>query len=131
MPNAKNDLLVALKQYFDETDPLTSAFQRAAHSIKAIIFNEYISAGDEVPSTVQISKRLDINVMTASKSLQTLRGENIIKRRRGNPYVVAEGAKDIIIEIVNDELKSGAVKFLKFTMQHFDISKTQMDEWMK
>lgn len=131
MPNTQDDLLQALKQYYDETDPLLPTFQRSAYSIKALIFNKHISANDQVPSTTQISGTLEINVMTASKSLQSLREEHVIIKRRGNPYVVAEDAVDIITEMIAEDLQSGAVKFLQFTMKHFNISKTKLSEWMK
>ncbi len=126
-----SELHKALLGYYRESDPSMPPYLRAAYCIKAAIVNELLTAHDPVPSTTSLSSIFEINKMTVSKSLQELSRSGLIARMRGKSYAVVDGAFDIVNESIEHEIRSTNLRFLINTMQHFKITKTTLNRWLR
>ncbi|WDF04774.1 GntR family transcriptional regulator [Shouchella hunanensis] len=66
------------------------------------IANEIVSGalkeGDQIPSTNEFAKQLQINPATAAKGINLLVDQKILYKKRGIGMFVAEGARDRLIE---------------------------------
>ena len=121
----------ALLDYYSETNPLTSSFQRTAYSLKAAIANGFLKPGDFVPSTKILADLFQINPMTISRALQDLNILGLIYGERGKKYVVTDKAETLVRLEIERDLKNHTLGYLLNTMKHFGITKATINQWLK
>ena len=65
---------------FDQDSPL---YQQIANQLAEMIFTGVYQAGDQVPSTTQLSASLNINPATVLKGMNQLVALGLLEKRRG------------------------------------------------
>ncbi|GKT03493.1 GntR family transcriptional regulator [Furfurilactobacillus sp. WILCCON 0119] len=79
---------------FDGTTPLY--LQVAEQIEEAVLVNSY-GAGEQVPSTTEISREFHINPATVLKGMNILVADKVIEKRRGLGMFVLDGARERIV----------------------------------
>ncbi len=121
----------ALLAYYSGTDPGLTIHTRIAYCLKVAAANDLIKSGDAVPSIRYLADLFKINPITAGNALRDLSESGLISKDRGQPYVLAEGAKEIIIEQAEEIIKGHNARVLKAMMGHFNIDVATVTKWLK
>lgn len=69
-----------------------------AETIEADILKGILLEEEQVPSTNQFAKMLQINPATAAKGVNLLVDEGILYKKRGIGMFVAKGAKEVVLK---------------------------------
>ncbi len=69
-------------------------FRQIIEQIRFHVASGLLKAGDELPSTRNLSAGLGINPMTVSKAFRLLEKEGVVERRPGLPLIVKAQAAD-------------------------------------
>lgn len=82
-----------MKFNFDSPEPI---YLQVAEQLEEAIFTGIYRAGEQVPSTTEMSKEFHINPATALKGMNRLVAAQIIEKRRGvGMFVTATAAETI------------------------------------
>ncbi|QTU82936.1 GntR family transcriptional regulator [Carnobacteriaceae bacterium zg-C25] len=71
-------------------------FQQVANELEKAIFEKIYTAGEQVPSTTEISNGYQINPATVLKGINLLVDEGVVEKRRGIGIFVTENAHTLI-----------------------------------
>lgn len=77
--------------HFDQSGPL---YRQLADQLAAMILAGVYQAGDQVPSTTQLSQALSINPATILKGMNQLVDQGLLEKRRGRGLFVTPGARE-------------------------------------
>ncbi|MGE6590322.1 GntR family transcriptional regulator [Bacillus mycoides] len=69
-----------------------------AETIESDILKDILLEEEQVPSTNQIAKMLQINPATAAKGVNLLVDEGILYKKRGIGMFVTKGAKEVVLK---------------------------------
>jgi DNA-binding transcriptional regulator YhcF (GntR family) len=69
-----------------------------AETIESDILKDILLEEEQVPSTNQFAKMLQINPATAAKGVNLLVDEGILYKKRGIGMFVAKGAKEVVLK---------------------------------
>lgn len=78
---------------FDSSEPL---YLQVAEQIEAAIFLGSFAAGEQIPSTTEISRDFQINPATVLKGMNILVAEGLIQKKRGRGMFVLGDAQEKI-----------------------------------
>ncbi|WP_034992072.1 GntR family transcriptional regulator [Liquorilactobacillus vini] len=79
---------------FNSTEPI---YLQVAEQITEAIFARLYVAGDQVPSTTEVSKKFHINPATILKGMNLLVAQGLIEKRRGiGMFVTADAYQKIV-----------------------------------
>lgn len=78
---------------FDSSEPL---YRQVAEQIENAIFLGSFSAGEQIPSTTEISRDFQINPATVLKGMNILVSDGLIQKKRGMGMFVLDKAQDKI-----------------------------------
>ncbi|GEN47583.1 GntR family transcriptional regulator [Ligilactobacillus pobuzihii] len=78
---------------FDSSEPL---YLQVAKQIENAIFVGSFEAGEQVPSTTEISRDFQINPATVLKGMNILVSDGLIQKKRGRGMFVLEDAQEKI-----------------------------------
>lgn len=80
--------------HFDDSGPI---YTQLADQLEELIFTGTFAAGDQVPSTTQVSKELHVNPATVLKGMNRLVDDGLLEKRRGRGmFVTANARQDIM-----------------------------------
>ncbi|HIZ96201.1 MAG TPA: GntR family transcriptional regulator [Candidatus Ligilactobacillus excrementavium] len=85
---------------FDSSEPL---YLQVAKQIENAIFVGSFEAGEQVPSTTEISRDFQINPATVLKGMNILVSDGLIQKKRGRGMFVLEDAQEKIRTKRKDE----------------------------
>lgn len=85
---------------FDSSEPL---YLQVAKQIENAIFVGSFEAGEQVPSTTEISRDFQINPATVLKGMNILVSDGLIQKKRGRGMFVLEDAQEKIRAKRKDE----------------------------
>lgn len=84
-------------------DQNKTIYLQIAETIEDDILKGLIQEEEQVPSTNQFAKLLQINPATAAKGINLLVDEGILYKKRGIGMFVSEGAKTMVLEKRREE----------------------------
>ncbi|KRM88485.1 transcription regulator [Liquorilactobacillus vini DSM 20605] len=85
---------------FNSTEPI---YLQVAEQITEAIFARLYVAGDQVPSTTEVSKKFHINPATILKGMNLLVAQGLIEKRRGiGMFVTADAYQKIVKDRKNE-----------------------------
>lgn len=73
-------------------------YLQIAETIESDILKDILLEEEQVPSTNQFAKMLQINPATATKGVNVLVDEGILYKKRGIGMFVAKGAKEVVLK---------------------------------
>ena len=73
-------------------------YLQIAETIESDILKDILLEEEQVPSTNQFAKMLQINPATAAKGVNVLVDEGILYKKRGIGMFVAKGAKEVVLK---------------------------------
>ncbi|MGN5651898.1 GntR family transcriptional regulator [Bacillus sp. Brlt_9] len=73
-------------------------YLQIAETIESDILKDILLEEEQVPSTNQFAKMLQINPATAGKGVNVLVDEGILYKKRGIGMFVAKGAKEVVLK---------------------------------
>lgn len=74
------------------------AYKQLMEQIRFQIGSGLLKAGDEMPSTRELSAKLELNPMTISKAFSLLQRDGVLEGRRGKPLTVCEVGEEKLEE---------------------------------
>ena len=77
-----------------------SMADRAADAILKLIVDERLRDGDSLPSSQEMSRRLDVSIVVVREALASLAGRGILVRRQGREPVVSLPGHEILSSIL-------------------------------
>lgn len=110
---------------FDQEQPI---YQQIAHQMTDNIFTGIFSAGQQVPSTTEISKTFNINPATVLKGMNQLVAEGLLEKKRGLGMFVTDNAKTIITQkrqanFYQDYIEKLLIEAKKLGLKNEDVIK--------
>ena len=80
--------------HFDDSGPI---YTQLADQLEDLIFTGVFQAGDQVPSTTQVSRELHVNPATVRKGMNRLVDDGLLEKRRGRGIFVTKDARQQIM----------------------------------
>ena len=80
--------------HFDDSGPI---YTQLADQLEDLIFTGVFQAGDQVPSTTQVSRELHVNPATVLKGMNRLVDDGLLEKRRGRGMFVTKDARQQIM----------------------------------
>lgn len=80
--------------HFDDSGPI---YTQLADQLEELIFTGVFQAGDQVPSTTQVSRELHVNPATVLKGMNRLVDDGLLEKRRGRGIFVTKDARQQIM----------------------------------
>lgn len=80
--------------HFDDSGPI---YTQLADQLEDLIFTGVFQAGDQVPSTTQVSRELHVNPATVLKGMNRLVDDGLLEKRRGRGIFVTKDARQQIM----------------------------------
>lgn len=80
--------------HFDDSGPI---YTQLADQLEELIFTGVFQAGDQVPSTTQVSRELHVNPATVMKGMNRLVDDGLLEKRRGRGMFVTKDARQQIM----------------------------------
>ncbi|WP_283582997.1 GntR family transcriptional regulator [Limosilactobacillus difficilis] len=80
--------------HFDDSGPI---YTQLADQLEELIFTGVFQAGDQVPSTTQVSRELHVNPATVLKGMNRLVDDGLLEKRRGRGMFVTKDARQQIM----------------------------------
>jgi|SRR5690625_3178586 len=106
-------------------------YLQIAHSIENEIINNRLSIDDQVPSTNEFSKSMNVNPATAGKGLNELVNQGILYKKRGVGMFVTEKAKRIIISKRKEYFTRNLLQDFLNEAELLNISKEELIEMVR
>jgi len=92
------------------------AYRQIMDQIRFQVASGVLQAGEELPSTRNLSAELGMNPMTVSKAYGYLEQEGVVERRPGRPLVVCEPKQDLEIKKL-EQLRAALTPVLTIVKQ--------------
>ena len=71
----------------------TPIYRQLRDRVVAMILDEVLKTGDDLPSVRQVAAEFQLNPITVSKAYQELVDEQLVEKRRGLGMYITEGAR--------------------------------------
>lgn len=97
-----------------------------AETIEADILKGILLEEEQVPSTNQFAKMLQINPATAAKGVNLLVDEGILYKKRGIGMFVAKGAKEVVLKKRQSAFMTGFLPKVWEEAKVLEISKEEL-----
>lgn len=96
---------------FNSSEPL---YMQVADQIREAIFTRIYVAGDQIPSTTEISRNYHINPATVLKGMNMLVSQNLIEKKRGiGMFVVYDAYQKIVDQRRNEFYQQRVIELVK------------------
>ena len=106
------------------------AYKQLMEQIRFQIGSGLLKAGDEMPSTRELSAKLGLNPMTISKAFSLLQHEGVLERQKGKPVRVKEIEGAVLEEKREEQVKRALAPGVRAARQ-LGISKTEAARLLK
>lgn len=113
---------------FDQDSPL---YQQIANQLAEMIFTGVYQAGDQVPSTTQLSASLNINPATVLKGMNQLVALGLLEKRRGRGMFVTPDAQEQLATKHRDDFYRNYVVAMVAEAKKLGIKEEHLQELIK
>lgn len=114
--------------HFNDQSPI---YSQLADQLEEMIFEKTFKAGDQVPSTTQLSRELHINPATVLKGVNQLVDKGLLVKKRGRGMFVTDNAQAMITKQRKDHFYSDYVKSMVVEAQRLGLSEEHLIDLIK
>lgn len=114
--------------HFDDQSPI---YSQLADQLEKMIFTGTFAAGDQVPSTTQLSRELSINPATVLKGMNQLVDKGLLEKKRGRGMFVTAGARAAITKQRKDNFYRDYVKSMIAEAKRLRLSEEHLMDLIK
>ena len=107
-------------------DQNKTIYLQIAETIEDDILKGLVQEEEQVPSTNQFAKLLQINPATAAKGINLLVDKGILYKKRGIGMFVSQGAKAIVLEKRREEFIKGVLPQLLEEAKTLHITNSEL-----
>lgn len=114
--------------HFDDSGPI---YTQLADQLEELIFTGTFQAGDQVPSTTQLSRELHINPATVLKGMNRLFDDGLLEKRRGRGMFVTPSARQQIMTKRKSNFFDDYIKSVITEAQKLGLTEDHLIELIK
>lgn len=114
--------------HFNDQSPI---YSQLADQLAEMIFVGTFQAGDQVPSTTQLSRELNINPATVLKGMNQLVDKGLLVKKRGRGMFVTEDAQAQITKQRKDHFYTDYVKSMVVEAKRLGLSEEHLINLIK
>lgn len=114
--------------HFNDQSPI---YSQLADQLAEMIFVGTFQAGDQVPSTTQLSRELNINPATVLKGMNQLVDKGLLVKKRGRGMFVTEDAQARITKQRKDHFYTDYVKSMVVEAKRLGLSEEHLINLIK
>lgn len=114
--------------HFNDESPI---YSQLADQLEELIFTGTFAAGDQVPSTTQLSRELNINPATVLKGMNQLVDKGLLEKKRGRGMFVTANAQAAITKQRKDNFYHDYVKSMITEAKRLGLSEEHLIDLIK
>lgn len=114
--------------HFDDLGPI---YSQLADQLEELIFTGTFQAGDQVPSTTQLSRELHINPATVLKGMNRLVDDGLLEKHRGRGMFVTPQAQKQIMTKRKNNFYDDYIKSVVSEAQKLGLTEDHLIELIK
>lgn len=114
--------------HFNDQSPI---YSQLAEQLEELIFVGTFQAGDQVPSTTQLSRQLHINPATVLKGMNQLVDKGLLVKKRGRGMFVTDDAQTRITKQRRDHFYADYVKSMVVEAKRLGLSEKHLIDLIK